>query len=103
MPPHVFRDIKTSEEELFSIHVKRAKNILRVAAYNGADILVTGAFGCGAFHNPPEVVARAWREALEEYREKFDLIDFVIYVSDFPAKRVGGEKNLQAFRNEFTD
>ena len=101
--PHVFRNVVVSDEDLLAMHVSRAKNILRVCAYNGADILVTGAFGCGAFHNPPEIVASAWHEALKDYREKFDLIDFVIYVSDFPAKRAEGEHNLRVFRDEFTE
>ena len=101
--PHVFRNVVVSAEDLYRMHVSRARNILRVAAYNGADIFVGGAFGCGAFHNPPEVVAGAWHEALKEYGGKFDLIDFVIYVSDFPAKRESGEHNLRAFRNEFAE
>lgn len=99
--PHVFREIEVSEEDLYSMHVSRAKNILRVAAYNGVDIFVGGAFGCGAFHNDPKVVARAWHEAMKEYGGKFDLIDFVIYVSDFEAIRYRGETGLHAFRNEF--
>ena len=83
------------------MHVKRAKNILRVAAINATDILITGAFGCGAFKNPAKVVASAWHEALNEYRENFYLTAFVIYVSDYPPKRKGGEENLKTFREEF--
>ena len=101
--PHVFHDVVVSAEDLHSMHVSRARNILRVAAYNGADVFIGGAFGCGAFHNPPEVVAKAWHEAMKEYGEKFDLIAFVVYVSDYPAKRKSGEDNLQAFRNEFAE
>ena len=101
--PHIFQNIVVSDKDLFRMHVSRAKNILRAAAHNGADIFVGGAFGCGAFHNPPEIVASAWHEALKEYREKFDLIDFVIYVSDFEAKRESGEHNLRAFSDEFTE
>ncbi len=103
--PHVFWNVRqtVSDKELFAIHVSRAKNILRSAAHNGVDIFVGGAFGCGAFHNPPEVVAGAWHEALKEYRQKFDLIDFVIYVSDFPPKRETGEHNLDVFTKEFTE
>lgn len=37
--------------ELFGYHVKRAIHMLTVAASKGADILVLGAFGCGAFRN----------------------------------------------------
>ena len=101
--PHLFWDVRIRAEEQFDIHVRRAKNILRCAAYNGADIFVSGAFGCGAFHNDPCIVAWAWREALKEYREKFDLIDFVIYISDFPAKKASGETNFISFRNEFSE
>ena len=101
--PHVFRNIRAeiSDEELKAIHVKRAKNIMRAAAFNGADILITGAFGCGAFNNPASIVASAWKEALSEYRQKFYLTAFVIYVSDYPPKRKVGEENLKTFRDTF--
>lgn len=100
--PHIFPNIHISNHELKEIHVKRAKNIMRVAAFNGADILITGAFGCGAFKNPAKVVASAWHEALNEYRQKFFFTAFVIYVSDYPPKRKGGEVNLKIFRDEFS-
>jgi uncharacterized protein (TIGR02452 family) len=31
-------------------------------------VLILGAFGCGAFGNPPEVVAKAFRQVLAEQR-----------------------------------
>ena len=99
--PHVFWEVAVSAKDLYDIHVKRARNILRVCAYNGVDILVSGAFGCGAFHNPSEIVAKAWHEALYEYGEKFDLVDFVIYVSDYPAKQESGRHNLNVFTSMF--
>ncbi len=101
--PHVFKNLVVSDEDLYSMHVSRARNILRVCAYNGADVFVGGAFGCGAFRNPPEIVASAWHEAMKEYGEKFDLIAFVIYVSDYEPKRPSGEANLWAFRSEFAE
>lgn len=39
---------------------------LRMAVVKGHDYLVLGAMGCGAFHNPPEEIAEAWKEVLEE-------------------------------------
>jgi hypothetical protein len=39
---------------------------LRAAARRGHGLLVLGALGCGAFGNPPEEVARCWREVLRE-------------------------------------
>lgn len=67
-----------SEDELYNIHVKRAKNILNVAVNNEIDYIVLGAFGCGAFKNDPEVVAKAYRDVLEDYKYCFKVIDFAI-------------------------
>jgi uncharacterized protein (TIGR02452 family) len=68
-------------QELYDIHLKRARHILHIAAANRVDILVLGAFGCGAFHNDPEVVAEACKDAIldDQYKDKFDLIEFAIY------------------------
>lgn len=103
--PHVFRNVRDSisDGDLFAMHLTRAKNIMRSAVHNGADILITGAFGCGAFRNPPKVVASAWREALKDYRRKFDITAFVIYVSDYPPKHEGGEHSLHTFRKVFKE
>ena len=42
--------------------------------------VVLGAFGCGAFRNPPELVARAFREVLQEdlFRHSFSKVVFAI-------------------------
>ncbi|KAM0286469.1 hypothetical protein ACHAQH_000895 [Verticillium albo-atrum] len=39
---------------------------LRMAGAKSHGLLVLGALGCGAFHNPPGEVARCWREVLGE-------------------------------------
>ena len=65
--------------ELFGCHVKRAIHLLTVAAAKGADCLVLGAFGCGAFKNDPHVVARAYKVALQEFPKVFREIEFAIY------------------------
>jgi len=51
-----------SSEELYRLHLKRAEHIIHVAAANEVDALVLGAFGCGAFANDPEVVAKAYSD-----------------------------------------
>ena len=68
-----------SSAELFGYHVKRAIHVLTCAAAEGADILVLGAFGCGAFRNDPEIVARAYRTAIEEFPNVFKKIEFAVY------------------------
>jgi uncharacterized protein (TIGR02452 family) len=45
---------------------RRAERVLRVAAAHGHRRIVLGAWGCGVFRNPPEIVAEAWRHALTE-------------------------------------
>lgn len=67
--------------ELFGYHVKRAMHMLTVAASKGADILVLGAFGCGAFQNDLAVVAKAYQIALEEFPKGFDKVEFAVYCS----------------------
>lgn len=45
---------------------KKMRLALRMAASRGHDCLVLGALGCGAFRNPTEEVADAWKEVLGE-------------------------------------
>ena len=88
-----------SSEELYRLHVQRAKHIMHVAASNGgngADALVLGAFGCGAFMNDPEVVARAYREVLKEYGQYFKLVEFAVYCKGHETV------NYDAFRRVLT-
>jgi uncharacterized protein (TIGR02452 family) len=40
--------------------------VLRIAAANGHRQIVLGAFGCGAFGNPGEEVAKMWKRVLQE-------------------------------------
>ncbi len=68
-----------SDVELFGYHVKRAIHVLTCAAAKGVDILILGAFGCGAFHNNPEIVAKAYKTALNEFPKVFKQIEFAVY------------------------
>jgi len=69
--------------DLQRIHEQRARQILAVAAANDVDIVVLGAFGCGAFHNGPVVVAKAYAKVMKECRHYFDLVEFAIYCRDY--------------------
>ena len=55
------------------------KHILYVAVVNDADVLVLGAFDCGAFRNDPQMVAKAYADVLAEYKEYFRYIEFAVY------------------------
>ena len=93
--PDAAQAVEVSSDQLYEIHRRRANHILTVAACKGADALVLGAFGCGAFQNDPVVVAKAYRDVLEAYRQYFRLIEFAVYCS--PRETV----NYDAFRAQF--
>ena len=59
--------VKITDKELLEIHKKRLSRILDVAVLNDAEVVILGAFGCGAYQNKPEVVARAAKEVIADY------------------------------------
>ena len=81
-------------EKLRDVFNHRIRNILEVAMVNDTDLLVLGAFGCGAFNNPPELVADVFRELLLEkgYFRFFRKIVFAIKKND------SANTNLETFR-----
>lgn len=73
---------------------EKIRGIFKIGLKHGHDSLVLGAFGCGAFKNPPEQVAEIFREIIEEYMGYFKRIVFAIL--DF-----GKSKNHMIFEKEF--
>lgn len=71
-------------EKLHPVLVERIKNILEAAIDHDVEALVLGAFGCGAFNNPPMTVAEAFQFVLLQprYLNAFDEICFAIKPSD---------------------
>ena len=78
-------------EDLYQLHLKRARHILTIAAANKADIIILGAFGCGAFENDPVIVSEAMITAASEFTKCFDTIEFAVYCRPYETK------NYQAF------
>jgi len=72
-----------SDDELASVHRKRDRRIFDVAVQNKVDVLVLGAFGCGAFRNSPTVVADVMLSLAKEYEHAFKTIEFAIYCPPF--------------------
>ena len=67
------------ERELQAVLEQRVDGIFKVAKSKGIDILVLGAFGCGAFGNSPDMVANSFAKAISSYRHAFEVVNFAIY------------------------
>ena len=83
--------VEISDLDLQALHERRLRRILDVAAANGAEAIVLGAFGCGAFRNDPNVVAAAARAVVVDYLHAFRAIEFAVYC------RPGDSANYEAF------
>ena len=59
---------------------RRIKRILDVAAKEKVEVLILGAWGCGAFKNPSEVVARVFFSLLRNYN--FETVEFALSSRD---------------------
>lgn len=73
--------VHISREELQALHEKRRRKVLEIAWRKGNEVVILGAFGCGAFRNPSAVVAQAMKTVVQEYRKNFETIEFSVYCS----------------------
>ena len=85
---------KTALKELFK---SRIRNIFEAALDNGVEVMILGAFGCGAFKNPPGLVAKAFHEVIDE-----DHYSNYIRKIVFAIKRTENDDNYHAFDEEFS-
>ena len=83
--------VQISDDELLALHEKRARKIFSSAIANGVEILILGAFGCGAFQNDPHIVAQAYKNVLPDFAHYFHTIEFAIFCN---AKNI---ENYQVF------
>jgi uncharacterized protein (TIGR02452 family) len=86
--PKLDGDGKLSED-MREITVGKIELMLAAAAANGCKALVLGAFGCGAYHNPPNDIASIFKEVLERKSASFSKIVFAI---------IGGGDNYSVFK-----
>ena len=59
---------------------KKIRTMLRIGLVHGHDAIVLGAWGCGAFHNPPEHMAEIFNAVLHEpeFENKFKVVRFAV-------------------------
>lgn len=81
------------EDERFAL--RKIRTILRMGLHNGNDSLVLGAWGCGAYHNPPKHIAELFKRVINEpeFKNKYANITFAIRSRD------RFNRNLMTFRS----
>ncbi len=84
--------VSVTDNELMAIHEKRLRRILDVAVSEGDEVIILGAFGCGAFMNNPSVVALAAKNVIKDYMNSFKVIEFAVYCSP------RDERNYEIFK-----
>ena len=87
------RNVVVSDQRLREMHERRLRKVADLAAAHGDEVLILGAFGCGAFENPPQVVAMAMKTIVNEYRYCFKTIEFAVYCPP------GRDENYRMFAN----
>jgi uncharacterized protein (TIGR02452 family) len=70
---------KVENSELYQLLLKRIERIFRIAALNGAEVLILGPFGCQVYYNPPEIVAKVFKAVQEKYASYFETIEYAVY------------------------
>lgn len=85
-----------TDKKLFDIYKKRINRVLDIASRAKSDVIILGAFGCGAFANPPELVAKAMHAAIDEHKYDFETIELAIYC---PPRDTS---NYEVFAKEFS-
>lgn len=58
--------------------LNRIAKVLKIAILNEEENIILGAWGCGVFKNPPELVAECFKQILKTYRTCFEKIIFAI-------------------------
>lgn len=69
---------------------------ISVCGHAKSEVVILGAFGCGAFANPPELVAYAMNAAINEHKYDFETIELAIYC---PPRDTS---NYEVFAKEFS-
>lgn len=80
----------------------KIRTIFNIAIDNGVEVLVLGAFGCGAYQNPPVHIAQLFKEILvePEYRNAFKKVVFAIK-QDHNSVSVSNKTLVEVFSEVF--
>lgn len=70
---------KITPSELEKLLTARIRRIFEIAVANANEVLILETFGCGAFRNPPEIVARVFNNVMQDFLCYFDTIEYAVY------------------------
>lgn len=90
--PNLYSYDRVDPDILREIHENRLRRILSVAAAHNNEVMILGAFGCGAFRNPPEIVAAATKIVVEEFQHHFKAFELAVWCPP------GNDTNYRAFQ-----
>lgn len=85
-------DGEYADENSKNLMRQKINAIFQIAIQHGHDSLVLGALGCGAYKNPPHIIAEIFKEALKVWSPYFKRIGFAVL-----ANNQQGEQNLEIF------
>jgi len=88
--PELFDDY--DEDQYRKVMTERIRRILELAAKEKVEVLILGAFGCGAFQNPPEIVADIFASLIKNYN--FETVEFAVFCRN-------DTKNYDVFESRF--
>ena len=95
MNPHAGNIVaKITHSKLEGLLTARIRRIFEIAVANENEVLILGAFGCGAFKNPPELAAKVFNKVMQDYLCYFDTIEYAVFHTE---REVA---NYKAFRKE---
>ena len=80
MNPHAGdKAVKITPTELEELLTARIRRIFEITVANGNEVLILGAFGCGSFRNPPQLVAKVFNAVMQDFLCYFDTIEYAVY------------------------
>ena len=91
-----YKPAKVSPAELETLLISRIRRIFEVAVANDNEVLILGAFGCGAFRNPPEIVAKVFYNVMQDFLGYFETIEYAIYHTE---REVANHEAFQKIMN----
>lgn len=80
-------------DKLEDLLIPRMATIFKAAIAHNIEVLILGAYGCGVFRNPPEIVANCFKTVIERFEGYIPIVDFAI-IDDR-----NGTGNYSTFKN----